>query len=87
MDTYKNETMDELLYCWENKNKDKHNNNCHEKRKHFSQFFLSVDGIIGENALVLLTNLSQLIEKKLKEPLSQVRGWVNGRISIVIATL
>ena len=27
------------------------------------------------------------MEDKLKEPISQVRGWVNGRIAIVVACL
>ena len=51
MYTYKYEPMDKLLACLEKQNKDKHDNHCHEQRKYFSLFVLSVDGMIGEEAL------------------------------------
>ena len=40
--------------------------------------------MLGKEALVVLTNLSRLIATNLEEPLSQVRGWVNGRIAIAV---
>ena len=43
--------------------------------------------MLGKEALVILTNLSQLIATKIEEPLSQVRGWVNVRIAITVARL
>ena len=48
-------------------------------------FLLSVDGILGKDALVVLVNLIQLIATKLEEPLSQVHGFINGHIAIVVA--
>ena len=74
--------MDKLLACWDKEKKYKHSKHCHYQRKHFSLFLLSVDGMLGKEALVVLTNLSRLISTKLKEPLSQVRGWFNGLITI-----
>ena len=40
--------------------------------------------MLGKEALVVLTDLSRLIATKLEEPLSQVRGWVNGQFKIVV---
>ena len=50
----------------------------------FSPFVLSVDGIIGKEALVVLANLSRLMAAKPEEPISHVCGWVNGRIAITV---
>ena len=46
-------------------------------RNIFLHFFLSVDVMLSEEALVVLTNLSRLVVKTPEEPLSQVHGWVN----------
>ena len=72
--------MDNILACLEKENKDKQVNHFHKHRKHFSPFVLSVYGMIGKEALVVHTNMSQLMATKLEEPLSHIRGWVNGRI-------
>ena len=77
--------MDKLLDHWEGEKKDKHGNHCHKQQKHFSPFVLSVDGMLGKEALIVLTNLIRLMAKKLEEPLSHVCGWVNGRIIIAVA--
>ena len=60
------------------------NRGCEVALPHDPPFFLSVDGMLGKEALVVLTNLSRLIATNLEEPLSQVRGWVNGRIAIAV---
>ena len=51
----------------------------------FSFFVLSADGMILKEALVILANLSWLMEAKREEPILHVWGWVNGRIEIVVA--
>ena len=56
--TYKNDTMDKLLYSWEKKKKYKHGDNCYKQHKHFSLFYLSVYDMLGKEALFVLTNLS-----------------------------
>ena len=43
-----------------------------------------MDGILGSRALVVLYRLSRVISEKREEPISQVRGWVNGNIAISI---
>ena len=58
------------------KNKDNHSKHFHKQRKKFSQFSLSVDGMLGKEALVVLTSVRQLMEKKIEEPIMHVRGWV-----------
>ena len=41
--------------------------------------------MLEKEALILLTNLSQLMVAKLKEPISHVHGWFNGQIAIAVA--
>ena len=53
--------MDKFLACWEKQTEDKHGKNFHEKRKHFSLFVLSVDGMLGKEDLAVLVNFSQLV--------------------------
>ena len=48
-------------------------------------FFISVDGIIVKEALIVLTNLSQLMAVKIEEPISHICVWVKGRIPIAVA--
>ena len=74
-----------LLSQWETIKKDKHVNHCHDQRKQFLMFVLSVDIIIGREALVVLLQLSKFMSEKREEPLSQVRGWVNSQIEISVA--
>ena len=76
-DTYKHKPMDKILFHWNNQNKYKHSNHCHEQRKYFSPFILSVDGMLRKEALVVLSNLSRLVKEKLEETISHVHGWVN----------
>ena len=50
----------------------------------FSPFVLYVDGILGNEALVVLANLSRIMASKIEEPILHVHGWANGRIGIVV---
>ena len=47
-------------------------------------FVLSVDGMLGREALVALDNLSQLMAAKMDEPILHVRGYINGQILIAV---
>ena len=58
-DSYKYEPMAVLLSQWETIKKDKHVNHCHDQRKQFLMFVLSVDIIIGREARVVLSQLIQ----------------------------
>ena len=52
--------------------------------KNISPFSLSLDGMLRNQPLVVLTILSQLMVTKTEEPLSHIRRWVNGRIAIEV---
>ena len=61
---YNYEPMTALLYRWEKIKKYKHSKNCHDQQKCFSPFVISVDGILGREALVVLSQLSQVMAEK-----------------------
>ena len=56
--------MEALLCWWETIKKDKRGNHCNDQQKHFSPLFLSVDVILGREALVVLVQLSQTMAEK-----------------------
>ena len=60
-DTYKYDPMTSLLARWENIKKDEHGKHCHDQRKQFLPFVLSVEGILGREALVVLSQLSRVM--------------------------
>ena len=63
-DTYKYETMPALLSRWENMNQDKHGKHCHKQRKRFLPFVLAVNGMLGREALVAISQLSRFMADK-----------------------
>ena len=65
-DNYKYKLMTALLDRWEIIKKDKHSKHCNDQQKHFLQFFLSVDRMLGREALVFLYQLSRVMEEKRK---------------------
>ena len=83
--TYKFDPMDKLLYWWEKMRKDKHGNHCHEQRKQFSLFILSVYGMLGREALIVVVNLSQLMAARMDRPILHMKVCINGWISIAVA--
>ena len=44
-----------------------------------------MEGILGMEALVVFSKLSLVMAEKREEPLSQVREWLNGQITITVA--
>ena len=75
-DSYKYEPMAALLAWWKTIKKDKNSKNFNDQRKHFSPFVLSVDGIIGRGALIVLAQLSQTMAYK-KVQTSFAIMWVD----------
>ena len=63
-DTYTYEPITALLARWENIKKYKDGKHCHDQQKHFSPFVLSVDGMLGREALVLISQLSRFMSEK-----------------------
>ena len=76
--------METLLYRWDKIKKDEHGKHFQDKRKHVSPFVISVDGMIGRKALVVLANLSRLMTVKMDEPISHVKVCINSLISIAV---
>ena len=62
-----------------------HGNEFHDERKYFCPFVLSVNGMLGREAMVVLANLSQIMAAKLDKLISHVKDWINGRIAITVA--
>ena len=52
--------------------KDKHSKHCHNQHKRFPPFVLSVDGILGREAPIVLANLIRLMAAKIDEPIFHV---------------
>ena len=61
---YKYEPMEAIRSRWETIKKDKNGKNCHNQHKHFTPFFLSVDGVLGREAPVVLARLIQTLKDK-----------------------
>ena len=52
---------------------------------YFYPFVLSVDGLLGKEAHIVLANLSQLMAEKMEEPILHMCSWFNGLIVIAVA--
>ena len=68
-------------------NKDKHGQAYYDQRRYFSLFVLSVDGMMGKEALVVLATFIQIMAAKMNKPILHITGWVNGWITSVVARL
>ena len=86
-DTYSLDPMDKILACWDKMKKDDYGKHYQNQRKHCSPFFLSVDGMTGKKALVVLSILSRLVAEKMDEPILYVCVCINRRIAIAVARL
>ena len=72
-DTYKYEPITALLDRWEKTNKYKHGKHYHDQHIFFPPFVLSVDGMIGREAVVVLSQFIRVTAEKREEPLSILR--------------
>ena len=52
-----------------------------------SPFIIFVNGMLGREALVILTQLSRIMAAKVDKSILHVWGWINGQISIAVARL
>jgi len=57
---------------------------CQEQRRQFVPFVTSVDGLLGNEAKALLRQLATTLSQKWSKPYSQVRNYVNARVSIAL---
>ena len=71
-----------VLAQQENEKKRKYSKKCTEQHKNFTPFIISIDGLLGNEAKSFLQHLSRMLAEKWQKPYSQVRGYVNSKISI-----
>ena len=75
---------EQVMKYHETEKKNKHHGPCTLQRRDFIPVVVSVDGILGEETKTLLKQLAGKISKKTQRPYSQVRCYVNARMSIAI---
>jgi hypothetical protein len=63
---------DKVLSAHEREKKKKYLGACLEQRRHFSPFVVSADGLLGEEAKILLRKLSAMLAEKWEKPYSEV---------------
>jgi hypothetical protein len=82
--SYKSRTPAKVLESQEREKKKKYLEPCLQRRRHFTPFVVSADGLKGKEATAFLKRLSALLAKKWQKPYSVVSGYVNVRMSIAI---
>jgi hypothetical protein len=82
--TYRSKDPAKVLAQHEREKKKKYLEACLERRRHFTPFVVSADGMIGKEAKVMMKRLSALLAEKWQKPYSEVCGYVNARMSIAI---
>jgi hypothetical protein len=73
-----------VLENHEKEKKAKYLEPCLKQRRHFTPFVVSTDGLLGEEAKSVLKKLSIALSVKWNKSYSEVRGYVNARMSIAI---
>ena len=82
--SYRKTSPEKALAKQEKEKKDKYLSACLERRKHFTPFVVSADGLKGKEALALLRRLAAMLSDKWQRPYADVCGYVNARMSIAI---
>ena len=72
------------LEAQEKEKKDKYLKSCLERRRHFTPFVVSVDGVLGDEALTTLRRLSRKLAGKWKRPYPVILGYVKAKISLSV---
>ena len=82
--SYRNSTLEKLLEKQEKEKKKKYLLPCLERRRHFTPFIATTDGVLGKEAQKFTARLVTHLAGKWKSPYSQVMAYVRGKISIAI---
>jgi hypothetical protein len=76
---------DRVLLRHEKDKKNKYNQACQERRKHFTPLVFSVDGLFGTEAKAASQRLASLLSEKWNRPYSVVCCFVRARLGIALA--
>ena len=80
--SHRNSTVEKVLAKQEKEKKNLQP--CLERRRHFTPFVTTTDGLMGKEAQSLLTRLAARLAEKWRSPYSQVMAYIKGRVSIAI---
>jgi hypothetical protein len=69
----------------EREKKAKYLDACLAQRRYFFPFFVSTDGVLGEEVTTLIKSLSALLAETWSKPYSLVCAYINARMSIAVA--
>ena len=77
--------MEKLLERQEKEKKKKYLQPCLERRRHFTPFVATTDGLMGKEAQKFTSRLAALLAEKWRNPYSQViMAYLRRRLSIAI---
>ena len=79
-----NKDPQQCLIASENAKKKKCLKKCHEQRRGFVPFVVSVDGMLGPKGINTIKWIAQLISNKWRHPHSSTFGYVKSRMSITV---
>ena len=82
--TYRSKDPQAVLASQEKLKKRKYLRACLNQRRHFTPFVVSVDGLLGREAVTVLQKLSSRIAEKVHKSYSEVCGCVHAHMSITI---
>ena len=82
--SHRNSTVEKILKKQEKEKKKKYLQPCLERRRHFTPFVTTTNGLMGKEAQKFLARLATRLAEKWRNPYSQVMAYLRGRISIAI---
>ena len=80
----RNSTVEKILEKQEKEKKKKYLQPCLERRRHFTPFVTTTDGLIGKEAQKFVARLATRLAEKWRNPYSQVMAYLRGRLTIAI---
>ena len=75
---------DKVLIAHEKEKRKKYLKACLERRRYFTPFVVSTDGLLGKEAKTLLKKILALLAEKWEKSYSEVCGYVSAWMSIAI---
>jgi hypothetical protein len=82
--SYLTQDPEKCLIASENEKKRKYQQKCHEQRRTFVPFVVSVDGLLAPEAINSLKQIARKLSDKWQHPYSAIFGYVKSRIGISV---